>query len=225
VYATGVAPGVQGIVTGNVFGLGGLSASLAGDSVTFGATTAPILNVATINNQQQITFQVPCDALAGTNQVTVNVGAGKATTAVNVQPVSPGVFLTGTTVTLANGGSSPLAVFVRPDGTFVTQANAARKGEVITAYVTGLGPATPSVGTNAVPLPTAISTANNTVVIGVANAGVPLISAQLSSDLVGVYRVSFQVPASSPSGNQVFSVGAAFGGKTYYSAGAAIPIQ
>ena len=225
VYATGVAPGVQGIVTGNVFGLGGLSASLAGDSVTFGATTAPILNVATINNQQQITFQVPCDALAGTNQVTVNVGAGKATTAVNVQPVSPGVFLTGTTVTLANGGSSPLAVFVRPDGTFVTQANAARKGEVITGYVTGLGPATPSVGTNAVPLPTAISTANNTVVIGVANAGVPLISAQLSSDLVGVYRVSFQVPASSPSGNQVFSVGAAFGGKTYYSAGAAIPIQ
>jgi uncharacterized protein (TIGR03437 family) len=225
VYATGLAPGVQGIVTGNMFGLGGLAASLSGDSVTFGATAAPILNVATINNQQQLTFQVPCDALAGTNQVTVNVGAGKATTAVNVQPVSPGVFLTGTTVTLASGGSSQLAVLVRPDGTFVTQSNAARKGEVITAYVTGLGPATPSVGTNAVPLPTAISTANNSVVVGVANAGVPLISAQLSADLVGVYRVSFQVPTTAPSGNQVFSVGATFGGKTYYSAGAAIPIQ
>jgi adhesin/invasin len=224
-YATGVAPGVQGIVTGNMFGLGALAASLSGDSVTFGATAAPILNVATINNQQQITFQVPCDALAGTNQVTINVGAGKASTAVNLQPVSPGVFLRGATLTLANGGSAPMAVFVRPDGTFVTQSNSARKGETITAYVTGLGPATPSVGTNAVPLPTAISTANNTVVIGVANAGVPLISAQLSADLVGVYRVSFQVPASAPSGNQVFSVGATFGGKTFYSAGAAIPIQ
>jgi uncharacterized protein (TIGR03437 family) len=225
VYATGVAPGVQGIVTGNMFGLGALSASLSGNTVAFGATPAPILNVATINNQQQLTFQVPCDALAGTNQVTVNVGAGTASTSVNLQPVSPGVFLSGATLTLASGGSYPMAVFVRPDGTFVTQANAARKGETITAYVTGLGPATPAVGTNAVPLPTAISTANNSIIIGVANAGVPLISAQLSADLVGVYRVSFQVPTGAPSGNQVFSVGATFGGKTYYSAGAAIPIQ
>jgi uncharacterized protein (TIGR03437 family) len=225
VLATGVAPGIQGITTSNPFGLGALSASLAGDTVTFGSASAPILNVATINGQQQITFQVPCTAAAGSNQVTVGVGAGSATATVNLQPVSPGVFQTGTTVTLASGGTYPLGVFLRPDGTFVTPSNAARKGEVITAYVTGVGGTTPSVGTNAVPLPTAISTANNTVVIGVANAGVALISAQLSPDLVGVSLVSFQIPTSAPSGNQVFSVGVTSGGQTYYSNGAAIPIQ
>ncbi len=225
IYGTGLQSGLQGIVSSNLFGLGGLSTTLGNDTVTFGSTAAPILNVGTVNNQQQITFQVPCSLSAGSNQVTVGVGAGSGSTTVTLLPASPGVFQTNSVLSMSAGLTLPLGVFVRPDGSFVTQANPARKGDTIVAYVTGLGPASPSVGTNNVPLPTAISTATNTLVIGVANAGVPLISAQLSQDLVGVYRVAFQVPSSAPSGNQVFSVGVSTGGKTYYSAGTGIPIQ
>jgi uncharacterized protein (TIGR03437 family) len=225
INAASIAPGIQGMVTANMFGLGGLPTTLQGDSVTIGGTPAPILSVGTSNNQQQLTFQVPCGTPTGSNAVAVTVnGGGSGSTTVNVLPVSPGVFQTGTILTLSSGATYPMGVFVRPDGSYVTQANAARKGETITAYVTGLGAASPSVNTNTLPLPTAISTANLNPVVGVANAGVQVVSAQLSPDLVGVYLVTFQLPASAPSGNQVFSVGVASGGQTYYSAGAAIPI-
>ncbi len=225
ITATGLVSGVTGVASSSLFGLGPLATSLGNDTVTFGNTQAPILNVGTIGNQQQLTFQVPCTASTGNNQVTVGVGAGSGSATVNVLPASPGVFQTATSLSLSSGGSYPMGIFVRPDGSYVTTSNPARKGEPIVAYVTGLGPATPAVGTNQLPLPTAISTANNQLVIGIANAGVPLISAQLSPDLVGVYLVSFQVPASAPSGNQVFSVGVTVGGQTYYSAGNALPIQ
>ncbi len=225
INAAGLVSGVQGVVSSSLFGLGPLSSTLGTDTVMFGNTPAPILNVGTIGNQQQLTFQVPCTASTGSNQVTVAVGAGSATATVNLLPVSPGVFETSTMLTLPNGSPSPMGIFLRPDGTFVTQANPARKGDTIIAYVTGLGPATPAVGTNALPLPTAISMANNTLVIGIANQGIPLISAQLSPDLVGVYLVSFQVPTTEASGSQVFSVGVTLGGQNYYSRGASIPIQ
>lgn len=225
IFASGIAAGVQGVVTGNLFGLGGLSNTLATDTVTVGNTQAPILNVASINGQQQLTFQVPCNASTGSTQVTVGVGAGSGSATVTLLPASPGVFQTSTTITLANGGTYPMGIFARPDGSFVSPSNPARSGETVVAYVTGLGAASPPVVTNAVPLLTAISTPVNSLVIGIANAGVPLVSAQLSPDLVGVYQVAFQVPAGTTSGNQVFSVGVSVGGQTYYSAGSAIPIQ
>jgi uncharacterized protein (TIGR03437 family) len=225
INAAGLVSGVQGVVSSSLFGLGPLSSTLGTDTVMFGNTPAPILNVGTLGTQQQLTFQVPCTAAPGSNAVTVAVGAGSATATVNLKPASPGVFQTSTPLTLANGSTYPMGVFLRPDGTFVTPANPARKGDTIVAYVTGLGLATPSVPTNALPLPTAISTANNTLVIGLANQGVSLVSAQLSPDLVGVYVVSFQIPTTEPSGNQVFSVGVTVGGQNYYSAGASIPIQ
>jgi uncharacterized protein (TIGR03437 family) len=224
IVASGLAPGLQGTVTGNMFGLGALSSTLANDTVTVGNTQAPILNVSSTNGVQQLTFQVPCNASTGSTQVTVSVGAGSGSATVNILPASPGVFQTGITLSLANGANFPMGIFVRPDGSFVSQSNPARKGDAIVAYVTGLGPATPSAGTNDLPLPTAISTANDNLVIGLSNAGIPLISAQLSPDLVGVYLVAFQVPANASSGNQVFSVGVSSGGQTYYSAGTAIPI-
>jgi uncharacterized protein (TIGR03437 family) len=225
VTGAGVAPGVPGIVTNNMFGLGPLSSTLLNESISVGGTPAPILNVATIAGLQQLTFQVPCTVSPGSTPITVAVAGASNTVSVNILPAAPGVFQTNSTLALSNGATYPLGVFVRPDGTFVTQSNAARKGETIVAYVTGLGPASPSVGTNALPLPTAISTANNTIILGVANAGVPVVSAQLSPDLVGVYLVSFQIPSTTPSGNQVFSVGVSVGGQNYYSAGAAIPVQ
>ncbi|SPE34398.1 Ig domain protein, group 1 domain protein (fragment) [Candidatus Sulfopaludibacter sp. SbA3] len=225
IIASGIAPGVQGTVSANAFGFGGLPTSLAGDTVTFGGALAPIVSVANISGSQQLTFQVPCNATTGSNSVSVSVGGGSAATTVSVLPYSPGVFQTTTIIALSSGGNYPMGIFVRPDGSFVSQTNAARKGEVITAFVTGLGAATPSVGNNALPLPTAISTANANPVVGVANQGVPVISAQLSPNLVGVYQVSFQIPSSIPSGTQVFSVGVPSGGQTYYSLGSAIPIQ
>jgi hypothetical protein len=50
-------------------------------------------------------------------------------------------------------------------------------------------------------------TPRGTVVVGMAGRGVPLVSAQLSQDIVGVWLVTFTIPNDVPTGNNVtFSV-------------------
>jgi len=141
-------------------------------------------------------------------------------------PASPGVFQT----TLATGGS--LAIIERPDGSFASTSNPARAGETVTAFATGLGATAPPVGTDALPIPGATAAPTGSIVVGVNNAGVPLGSAQLSPDLIGVFEITFQIPASlaSTTGSPVnvpFSIGVQPSGSstTYYSLGNIIPIQ
>jgi uncharacterized protein (TIGR03437 family) len=230
VMASGAAGGVQGLVNYSPLGLGAWPTTLSNETVTVNGVRAPILSLGTPSGgQQQVTFQVPCATPPGSNSVTIAVGAGTGTTSVNVQPASPGVFQTQSQVLL--GGSFPvdvpLGVFVRPDGTFVSASNPARKGEIIVTYATGLGPTTQTVDSNALPVPGSAVGITGTVIVGLANGGVPLSSIQLSPDLVGVYAVAFQVPTSIASGNQVFSIGVTPVGSstTYYSAGCGIPVQ
>lgn len=220
VIAPGLAPNLQGVAAATM--VGPLPYTLAGDTVSIGNGQAPIYNVANVNGQQQLTFQVPCDVQPGSNQITIAVGAGSASTTINILPASPGVFQTQ----MSDGVTR--AVLVRPDGSFVSVQNPARRGENILAYVTGLGPATPAVGTNSLPIPGVAGSVNYPVIVGINNFGVPLNYARFSSDLVGVYEISFQVPATAQTGNNiVFSVGVAppGSGTAYYSAGSLIPIQ
>ena len=219
IIAAGIAPSIQGVSPAPI--VGPLPALLGTDTLTISGTAAPILSVANQNGQQQLTFQVPCSIQPGSNPITVAVGAGSATSTVNILPASPGIFQT----VMSDGVTR--AVLVRPDGSFVSLSNPARRGEHIIAYVTGLGPTTPSVNTNSLPIPGQTSNVNYNVIVGVNNAGVPLDYARLSEDLVGVYVVSFQIPTDAPvSNNVVFSVGVApqGSGTVYYSAGSSIPI-
>jgi uncharacterized protein (TIGR03437 family) len=203
IIATGLAPGLQTMVTGpNI--VGPLQNKLAGDTVTVGGATAPIYSVGrNANGQEQLTFQVPCDVTPGSSvQVTVNVGAGSGSVNIPILQASPGLFLTQ----LSDGQNHP--VLVRPDGTFVSIQNPARRGESLVAFLTGLGPSTPTIATNSVPAPGATVGAQYTVIAGMAGVGgIPVTAVQLSPDLVGVWMVTFQVPANVAQGNIVFSVG------------------
>src|SRR5579872_1719684 len=100
------------------------------------------------------------------------------------------------------------AVLVRPDGSIVSLQNPARRGENVVAYVTGLGPTTPAVGTGSLPQPGgAAVTPQDTVIVGMAGRAVPLNYARLSEDLAGVFVVSFQIPSDMSTGTDVtFSV-------------------
>jgi uncharacterized protein (TIGR03437 family) len=217
----GIASAVQGVVvSGNI--VGPLPYTLAGVKVAFANSQAPIFNVANVNGTQQVTVQVPCDVTPGTSvPVTVNVSGGSATINVAVLPASPGVFLTA----MSDGVNR--MVGVRPDGSFVSLENPARRGEIIRAYVTGLGSVTPPVATNSQPIPGTDANATGQVIVGVANAGTRLVYAKLATNLIGVYEVAFQVPSDAPAGNDVvFSVGINATGdtQTRYSAGSKIPV-
>jgi len=202
----GIAPSIQGTVVGASFGPA--PTALGGDSVTFVSggnnIQAPIFSIANVGGIQSLTFQVPCEVTGGTvTAVTVAVGGGSATVNLPINAASPGVY----------GAVGPdgvtRAVLARPDGSFVSLANPARRGETVTAFVTGLGPTTPPVGTNQIPPRGAVSAANGIVVPGVAGGGATLYAVpQLTPDLVGVYQVSFVIPSNVNSGNNIgFSIG------------------
>jgi uncharacterized protein (TIGR03437 family) len=205
-------------VTGASFGPAPFT--LAGVGIAFpknpaGDQAAPILSVTNINGAQSVTFQVPCGTPTGNVPVTVSVSGGSSTVTVPVLPVSPGVFG-------ALGADGVMrAVLERPDGSFVSLTNPARRGETVTAIVTGLGPTMPPVGTNQLPQRGTFATVNATVVPGVASSGAALYSVPgLTPSQVGVYRVSFVIPVSVNTGNSIgFSIGAIPAGAStaYYS--------
>jgi uncharacterized protein (TIGR03437 family) len=146
---------------------------------------------------------------------------------VPVLAASPGIFQT----TMSDGVLR--AVIVRPDGSFVSLANPARRGETVRAYATGLGVTSPSVGTNAIAIPGADAIVQGTLIIGVTNTagqgeGVRVSTARVAPDLIGVFEIPFQVPSDAATGNNVsFSVGVIPVGSStpIYSATAKIPIQ
>ena len=229
IIAPGLAPGIQGVVTpGSLFGP--LPYVLASDSVSFNGIGAPIFNVANVNGQQpQITVQVPCE-VAPSSSVTVDVTVGSSPTAMVTVPVlaaSPGIFET----TMSDGVLR--AVAVRPDGSWVTVANPARRGEIVRAYATGLGVTSPSVGTNATAIPGTDAIVQGTLIMGVTNTagqgeGVRVFDARVAPDLIGVFEIPFLMPADAATGNNVsFSIGVIPAGSStpIYSATAKIPIQ
>jgi len=224
IIAPGIAPTIQGAVAFD--GVGGLPYLLAGDAVTVGGAQAPIYNVANVGGQQQLTFQVPCSVSPGTNAFTVSVNGSSGTVNATVLPASPGLFTTQVSSTLS------VPVLERPDGSFVSPANPGRRGETLIAYVTGLGPTTPAVATNSLPVPGSNVTVQGTVTVGIAfngsASGESPISASLTQDIVGVYLVAFQVPSSVPSGSNVgFSISVVPQGSStpYYSMLGSFPVQ
>src|SRR5205823_263566 len=114
-----------------------------------------------------------------------------------IQTASPGIFETP----MSDGIRR--AVAVRPDGTFVSLENPARRGEIIRVYVTGLGPTAPAVGTNAIPIPGTDSLVLGQVIVGVNNSGARVVSSRLAPTQIGIYEVAFEVDANAPTGNNI----------------------
>jgi uncharacterized protein (TIGR03437 family) len=215
IIAPGIAANVQGVVTSGLFGP--LSYLVANDRVTVNNIPAPIFNVANINGQQQITFEVPCDVTPGSNVlVTVNTaGGGSASTTITVAPASVGLF------TNTDSDGVVRVVAVKQDGTFVRPqtasdpaGNPARRGEIVRVYATGLGAVTPTVNTNSFGQYGIDSVVQAQLVAGMTNqagqgVGIRVVSARMSPALIGVYEVQVLIPNDAATGNNVtFSLAA-----------------
>jgi uncharacterized protein (TIGR03437 family) len=187
-----------------------LSNQLGGVTVQFinGSTTidAPMLYVqpdGATAGSSQINAQVPWELVAPGTTATVNVvvshdGVSSAPTPVTVGPFSPGIFASGN-----------LAVAVNLDGTLVWAANtvagvtthAAKPGDTIIVYATGLGAVTPSVNDGAASLDALRQTLTQPVVlVGGLNAQVQF--SGLSPQFVGVNQLNIVIP-NVPAGNNV----------------------
>jgi uncharacterized protein (TIGR03437 family) len=117
----------------------------------------------------------------------------------NVQPVAPGIFQSGT--------AGPLtgipAVVKASNQELITPSNPIHSGDVIIIYATGLGGTSPEIeaGLPGPSAPHAVAVVAPDVQLG----GMPLavIYAGLAPGEVGVYQINAQVPARAPTGNQV----------------------
>lgn len=216
---SGLATGIQGsVIPASLFGP--LPIKVANVTVQFNNVYAPIFNVSNVNGQEFVTLQVPCETNPGTVPVTVTVGGGSATLNTQVLAVSPGIFQTS----MSDGVSR--AVLVRQDGTFVTLENPARRGEIVRMYVTGIGPVSPAIGTNQPGIPDTEMKASNPVVVGVNNAGVPVVSSKYAQDLIGVYEIAFQLSSDAPAGNNIpLAIAVVQDGNASFGNPSSMPIQ
>jgi uncharacterized protein (TIGR03437 family) len=226
ITAPGIAPGLQGCVVAAQF-VGGFSYQLARVTVTFNNLSAPLYSVCNLGqNQEFAVAQVPTELPAGLANVTVAVGEGNATvTGVPVTVVAPGLFET------VMSDNVRRAVALRPDGSYVSLQNPARRGERVKVFVTGLGAAITAAGTRVATNQVAPSTAPATspfgIVVGLNNEGVPNVNAPvLSSTLIGIYEVTFEVPTSIPSGANIpFVVASLVNDQFVFSQPSALPVQ
>jgi uncharacterized protein (TIGR03437 family) len=188
----GILPGVQGLVlAANSAGV--LPTTFDGVTVSFNGTPAPIYYVQSTNGTDQVSVQVPFEVQAGAAvALAVNVAnSGSGSVTVPVKPLAPGVF------TSIYAGKT-YAVAVRPDGTQVSPTNPAQRGENINLYVTGLGQAVPVIATGKPGVPNQSMGAS--LIVGLNNGGVPLISAVYGPGLIGVYVVTLHVPLDTQTG-------------------------
>lgn len=219
VVGTGLAPGLQGVVSG-ISPFGPLPYVLNGLGITVNGIPAPIQSVSNQNGKEQVNFQTPCEVQPGTATVIVQLSGGSTT--VNNVPVlqgQPGIFTyQGPT------GRTYGAVIRAADGSYVTPSNPARRGETYYLVVTGLGQTTPPAITNSAGV--AGQTVNLQVVVGVNNAGVPVLSGQslYLVGSIGVYIVGFQIPLDAPTGpDQPLAVGLIINGQLVFGNSVFLP--
>lgn len=228
---TGISPGGiatirgMGILTG-VTGVvpaansdGQLPTTFSGVTVTFNGTPAPLYYVASTNGVDQVSVQVPLEVQPGP-AVALMVSANGSSSSVNVavKPLAPGVF------TSIYGGKT-YAVAVRPDGSQVSPTNPAQRGENIQLYITGLGQATPPITTGGAGV--ANQPILSSMIVGLNNGGVPLISAVYGPGLIGIYVVTIQVPANTQTGpyQPIGIIGVDSANNLYFAQPTYIPIQ
>ena len=196
IIAPGIAPAIQGAVTGSA--LGPWPYQLAQVTVAVDGNPAPIEQVSNIGGQQQLSFQVPCNVAPANNvPVVVTVYGFSTTTSAVVRSSSPGIF------EYAMSDGARRAVLVRADGTFVSLENPAHPGDVLRMFATGVGQVLPSLTTDSLPIPGINSVAVGQVSVRINGSAASGVTARRAPQLIGVDEVTFQVPSGVPSGNDL----------------------
>jgi uncharacterized protein (TIGR03437 family) len=170
-----------------------LPATLAGTSVTVNGLTAPIFNVVNLNGTEQISFQVPVAATAGSAvPVVLNNGFGSATVQVTLTPVQLGIFtIDGTQAAALHANYS-----------LISSASPAAPGETILVYCTGLGAVSPAVATGDAASSSVLSYTAASYTATVAGQNATVVFSGLAPGFVALGQVNLTVPSGAPSGLQ-----------------------
>jgi uncharacterized protein (TIGR03437 family) len=172
---------------------------LAGTSVTFNNTNAPLLFVSPGQINAQLPSSITTDGSSpSTVSAVVSTTAGSsAASQLTVFLVGPGLFTTD-----ASGCGTAAAVNITPAGTVSVNSlsNSAAPGDYISLYGTGLGiPSIVPADGNALPAADSF-TASGLVHLDYSTSGIIPAYSGLAPTLVGVGQVNFQIPSDTREG-------------------------
>ena len=219
--AIGLVPSLTSVLTATppVGPSGPLPTLFQGVDLTVNGIAAPIYYV----GPNAVAFQTPCETQPGLATVVMRVNGGTTTiSGVTVSALQPGIF---ETTFPATGTSKKYAVLIRPDGSYVTPDNPAHRGEQIKMFATGLGQVSIPTGTGKAGV--GGQTVNATALVGVNNGGVRLISTEYMNGEIGLYIVTFEIPADTQTGTYqpLALVVAGTDGNSVFSNPSYLPIQ
>jgi uncharacterized protein (TIGR03437 family) len=186
-------PGVNGLATEIANGV--LPTVLDGISVTINGKSAFVAFI----SREQINVQAPDDTAQGPVSVVVtNHGAVSTPFMAQLQPAAPALFQLGTTHYAIATRYPDNAIIGNP--AVVPGTVAAKRGDILTLWCTGLGPTQPPATAGKVVTTSAPTASPATVIVG--NVGVNVMGAAASSDAVGLYQINIQLPQSIGLGDQ-----------------------
>jgi uncharacterized protein (TIGR03437 family) len=191
-FGTGIGPAsAAGIV---ITPGGTVATTVAGVTVTFNGTPAPLTYV----SATQINCVVPYEVIGSTSvqlQISYN-GVVSTATAVNVAATLPGVFA-------QNGSGSGPGSILKPDYSLVTSSNPAPRGSTVIIYATGEGQTTPVGVTGTIAAAASLKNPNAPVSVMIGGQAATVAYAGSAPGLVsGVFQLNVVVPTTIAAGNQ-----------------------
>ncbi len=184
------------LVTGTEFP--GAATSHQGVWVAVEGQRVPLLAVSNVGGREQINFQVPFElgAPAGVRVEVDNSGSRATVENVPVLRVQPGIFEYAPPDT-----STRYATAVKPDGSLVGPTNPVARGEVVSLFLTGLGPVLPVLRTGepGPANPPAVTWLQPAVAVG----GLPaeVLFSGYAPGFLGLYQINILVPDAAPTGS------------------------
>jgi uncharacterized protein (TIGR03437 family) len=207
----------------------GLPTTLGGIQIVFSTQVAPIYGVCVnADGTEQVNVQAPFALAPATITVLIKTGVGTAEVDtyipnVTVMATQPGIFEYNV------DANTRIAIAQRPNGTIVSPTNPAKSGETIRLYVNGIGWVLDSndkqVQTNQPGYPGQLPW-NVTTSVSLNNAGVTGTTAEYAQNLIGVFIVSFQIPAQNAAATVPITVSVTpLNGSTVTSLASHIPVS
>ena len=171
-----------------------LPTALGGVRVLINDVEAPLLFVSPTQINAQVPYEI-VNASLGILEVSLH-GQTSAAVPFQIAAAAPGIF------TLSQTGSGRGTVLHGLTNAPVTDANPARPGEVLAAYVNGLGTTTPAAFSGAAATSTPLQTTTRQPAASIGGINAPVTFSGLAPGFSGLYQVNVQVPESTITGDQ-----------------------
>lgn len=176
---TNLCPGVLVVVYGSNFGT-----SASAVTITVGGKPGYIVPNSVLTNQ--LGAEIPFEVSPGPTTMIVSVnGIPSAAFPITLNATAPAF----TTVDSSGSGSG---TFASATGAVLTSAAPAKPGDIVTAYVTGLGATNPPTATGAMPTAGSVPVQTPTLTVGGQPATIKL---AVITQYPGTYQINFVVPA------------------------------